>query len=602
MSKLRALGPYLNGGHVRLLSVLPVFLLSLRVQGLPSPPQPPRDVVQRPEATGAGVIRGRVVTADTGMPIRRATVNLSYSGPSRPASDSQIAATGSSVAPPPVRPRQSTTDAQGVFEFTNLPAGSYRIFASPGQYSAQYLGSQYGAKRPGDLGRPIELSAGQVVEKVTVALLRGAVIVGRVTDDAGEPIARVQVYGLWFPPGSSRGQRNSSGGQTDDLGQFRLYGLQPGEYVVVAEARNNTFVPPNMTVDREEDSTGLLTTYYPGTADESSAQRVRAAAARETAGVEIRMVAGRLYRVSGTVTDSQGRPAARVNGNIMQRSAGGFPNFGGGFSTDEQGRFQMRNIAPGTYRLMIRPRPPGSEGASTTDPTESANIPLTVSADIENLVIVTTPGITITGQIVFEQGPPSPMPTQMRVFTASAEPGMDFGMNPQPAVVQPDLTFTIKGMMGEYLLRAGVPNVFLKSVVVGGEDVTDTPHEFKPQDRVTIVLTSRASTLEGTVTDTKGTPAPEMAVMVFSEDKAAWRMNSLRTRRASSDSTGHFRIPGLLPGRYYILAAPRERLMVPPSVDLSFFESLIKDATTVLIGEDEQRTVDLKVVASSEGN
>jgi hypothetical protein len=53
---------------------------------------------------------------------------------------------------------------------------------------------------------------------------------------------------------------------------------------------------------------------------------------------------------------------------------------------------------------------------------------------------------------------------------------------------------------------------------------------------------------------------------------------------------------GFLPGRYYILAAPRERLNIPPSASPAFFEGLAKDALAIVVGEDEQRTVDLRVV------
>jgi hypothetical protein len=95
---------------------------------------------------------------------------------------------------------------------------------------------------------------------------------------------------------------------------------------------------------------------------------------------------------------------------------------------------------------------------------------------------------------------------------------------------------------------------------------------------------------------------PDIPVMMLSEDKTSWRGNSTRTKRGMSDATGHFRITGLQPGRYYILAAPRERLNVPFSVDPSFFEALTKDATTILISEDEQRTIDLRVVTPSGGN
>lgn len=115
----------------------------------------------------------------------------------------------------------------------------------------------------------------------------------------------------------------------------------------------------------------------------------------------------------------------------------------------------------------------------------------------------------------------------------------------------------------------------------------------KTGDRVTIVLTTRASTLEGNVAGATGAPVQEAAIMLFSEDKAGWRPNAVGVHRSSSDASGHFRLIGLLPGRYLILAAPRERLFLPGPTDASFFEALVKDATPLVIGEDEQRTIDL---------
>jgi protocatechuate 3,4-dioxygenase beta subunit len=595
---------------VRSSLLLLASLLAFQVGSLPnSPGQPARDVVRRAEPTGTGIIRGRVVTADTGMPVRRAMVNLSQTEPFRPPAQASTNGPGGRGPGPdsrpamPIftRPRQTTTDAQGVFEFKELPEGSYRVSVFPGQFGAQYVGIAYGAKRPGvgiDPGIPIKLAAGAVFDKAIVALPRGGVITGRVTDDEGTPLAHVQVYGLWFPPGSTRGQRNGGGNSSDDLGQFRLFGLQPGEYAIVAEARMPTFMPPNMDQSvTEEERVGFLTTFYPGTPDEAGAQRVRAVAGAETTGIEIRLVNGRLLRMSGLVNDSQGRPATNVSGQVMRRTPGSMGFGGFGFSTDTQGRFQMRNIPPGAYRIIVRQRPMMfSPDGSSSDPGESAIVPVTLlDADIENLLIMTSPGATVKGQIVFENGAPSPLPTQMRVSANAPEPeGM--GMGSGSAVVQPDLTFTLKGLMGEQLLRAFLPGVYLKAVTVGGDDITDTPREFKPQDRVTIIMTSRASTVEGTITDAGGAPATEVSVMLFSEDKSSWRPFSIRTRRAGMNANGHYTINGLMPGRYYIIAAPPARLAQPPSVDPSFFEGLAKDALTIVVGEDEQRTVDLKVV------
>jgi hypothetical protein len=593
-----------------------------------------------------------VVAADSGQPIRRATVTLMPTPPTIPTGTAPGAAVspaaGRGAAPAVtstmqtvmingvptmistngapsmgvnmnMRPKTATTDAQGAFAFTALPGGSYRVMANPGQYSAQYLSMAYGAKKPngpmsGEIGQPIQLADGQSFSKATIALPRGSVITGRVTDEMGDPLARVQVYTLYYPPGSSRGMRTGSGDSTDDLGQFRMYGLNAGDYAVVAEARPNTFVQPNAPQESEEDKIGFMTSFYPGTADEAAAQRVRVAAGIETSGIEIRVVSGRLFRLSGMVTDSKGQPG-RMNGSLSKGMGSGGAMNSYGFSTDEQGKFQMKNIPPGNYRLTVRPNQmpnaPRNPDGSPADPGEFASLPLVINGDLENLLVITNPGVTITGRIVYEHGPPEQQPNQtpqpIRVSAMVGNPMDNMGMGipmPQPAIVTPDLTFTMKGLAGELLLRSSAPMQFLKSVTVNGADITDTPREFKAGDKVTITLSSRAAMVEGNVTDLEGKPVSDAGLILFSDDKASWRSNSIKTRRAVVDQNGHYRLAGLLPGRYFAIAVPRDRLniMNMGQMDAAFFEDLAKDATSLVVGDDEQRQVDLKLVTGSGGN
>ena len=577
-------------------------------------------------AVGTGVIKGRVVAADTGNPIRRANVNLtpivppSSPGSGRGMSGGLVLVPGSpgSLQPSgPVSsgPRQATTNSQGAFEFTGLPAGSYRIFANANQFSPQYLGMAFGGKKPmgfgsGDTGQPIQLGDGQSFDKAIIALPRGGVITGRVTDENGEPVTRVQVYTILFPPGSSRGMRMGSSTQTDDLGQFRIYGLQPGDHAVVAEGMRNTFVPPNAPPETEEDKIGFVTTYYPGTADEGAAQRVRARVGTETPGIEIRLLQDRLYRISG----SRGRFAGSASA-ARQRSDDA-PNTGHDRWWGIELRLQHRRegAVPDAERC-IGQLPPDRQADSPVhagpgpqaDPGEMASLPLTIAgADLENVMVMTTPGVAITGQVVFEQGPPSTipgMPGPLRVMATVGNPDDMAGLQPpQPAVVKPDLTFAMKGLLGEFLLRASAPRP-VPQISHGGQrghhrQTTRIQGERSRHDHAHISRVDggrqcdrrRGRSIDGGRRHSVFGGQSRVAVQLL-----AGQAISRRPEPATSSSQG------LLPGRYLIVAVPRERLSMPPGNDTAIFEELSKVATALVIGEDEERKVDLKIVAGSGG-
>jgi predicted outer membrane repeat protein len=69
-----------------------------------------------------------------------------------------------------------------------------------------------------------------------LALTRGGAIQGRVIDKFGDPLAgtRVQVLRSRMIRGQRRLQTMGPGDLTDDTGEFRVYGLPPGDYYVTA--------------------------------------------------------------------------------------------------------------------------------------------------------------------------------------------------------------------------------------------------------------------------------------------------------------------------------------------------------------------------------
>src|SRR5437868_10885473 len=121
------------------------------------------------------------------------------------------------------------------------------------------------------------------------------------------------------------------------------------------------------------------------------------------------------------------------------------------------------------------PYPPRNPRASHHAPADFASMPLASDGHLENLLVVTSPGVTITGRVVFEHGPAEQPPNQpaqpIRVTAMVGNPMDNMGMGipmPPPAIAAPDLTFTMKGLSGELLLRANAPLQFLKSVMVNG--------------------------------------------------------------------------------------------------------------------------------------
>ena len=260
---------------------------------------------------GTAILRGQIIAADNGAPIRRAQLRISSSG----ARDSRIA----------------TTDAQGNFEVKELLAGRYTVTASKGGF----VSLQYGQRRPSESGTPIELGDGETLDKLIIALPRGSVLGGRITDEFGEPVANATVVAYRY--GYAGGARRlmpvgnaSTRDTTDDQGQYRLFGLPPGEYYVSATLRAGG---AEITDPMDGEPSGYAPTYYPGVPNVGEAARVRLAVSQENTGVSFGLIATRLVTVTGQVISSNGTPAPSVvvltssggggGGRMMQGGSGG---------------------------------------------------------------------------------------------------------------------------------------------------------------------------------------------------------------------------------------------------------------------------------------
>ena len=249
----------------------------------------------------------------------------------------------------------ATTDADGRYEISSLPAGRYSIFVSRNGY----VSLQFGQQRPFESGRPLDLGDGQLMDRIDFALPRGSVITGRVTDEVGEPMAGVRVQAMRYQY-LATGQRQLvpvMGGPafslvTNDLGEFRVYGLMPGTYLVGATYEDRMMAP--FPVDpgpapRDNENDGFAVTYYPGTVSSEDAQPVTVGIAEE-ATASFALVPARMTRISGLVRNSQGKPVIGVFLTVRTGMGMGMMMSRGGSATGADGSFTISNL--GAWRAL----------------------------------------------------------------------------------------------------------------------------------------------------------------------------------------------------------------------------------------------------------
>jgi hypothetical protein len=522
--------------------------------GAQRPGLPPRDPVDRAMPVGTGTLRGRVV-AENGQPIRRAQVRAFRTG----------AAAATTVAPGADGVRQArvtpsvvsaTTDGDGRWQMQNLPAGEFEINAT----KAGYVNASYGQQAPQDPGKRVSLAAGQTLDKIDLIMPRGGVVAGRISDEFGEPLAnaQIQVQRYQYGPGGAKQLMFAQSGvqgqiMTDDLGQFRVFGLMPGEYVVSASIRSLTAGRANAD---DGDRDGYPPTFYPGTPNVAEATTVTIGAGEEAA-LQFSLQPARLARISGRVLDSQGRPAA--NAVVMLSSGNGATvNVNRGGQVRGDGTFVLNGVPPGEHALVVRPQPRNVgdvfEGAAQR-PTNTVRV--------------------------------AAQPTDVqRVAFAFA------GNDQANGVVGADGTFQVRAGFGKVLFRAAAQGWTLKSVTLDGQDVTDVPTDVGGRGALRIVLTDKTQTVSGTV-ESRNQPARGSYVVVQPEDDMVPLAAQRYSRIARPGDNGRYTINGLPPGRY--VAAAVESLSQGVEWSPAFRQMLLGSGESFTLTEGQTLALNLRL-------
>ncbi len=246
--------------------------------------------------------------------------------------DGQPAA-GASIEASPIGARsrgyEATADEAGNFKLAELAAGSYIISASAPGFVVE-----------GNQASKIYRAG----ESVTLRLVKGGVITGRVTDVADEPLVGVEVilYRIRDEKGNLPGIIRIINAKTDDRGIYRAFGLEPGAYIIGVEV----------------DSGGGygardVPTWYPATT-RAAANEVVVHVGEEVTNIDIRHRGGAGYAISGTVSGETESSLPFGGIGVVVFDAATKAPVAQGYTTGESKSFNTAGLADGEYEIIAQ--------------------------------------------------------------------------------------------------------------------------------------------------------------------------------------------------------------------------------------------------------
>jgi hypothetical protein len=432
-----------------------------------------------------------------------------------------------------------SADAEGNYRLTGIATGQYGLIAfAPGFYCP--------ANEAWLWGKSITLREGDVVDGIDFKLVRGGVITGRITDASGKPVAeefvaltRVDEYGEDVVSRYENDYGNDH--ETDDRGVYRIYGLEPGRYLVSVGSTE---------AHREWGGAGRFyqQTFYPGVTARAKANIVQVGPGAVASRADI--VLGKIgvtYAISGRVINAAtgtGAPGMLMG---FGRAQPGEPvGIGGGtnpeWQSDPAGYFRIQGISPGRYAVFGVPEQ-GSDFYS--DPGYFD----VVDRDVNGVEVRLHRGATITGFVVPDQvTDPSIRARLAGLELAITNATRDFIQS--PAAIAPDGSFSISGVPpGQNRLSLATTEAkgfYILNVVRDGGEQPGGLIDVQPDELVTgirVAVGYGAGVIRGQVKFIGGTPPDGARIIVTCSCLAAQRIQSVM-----ADSRGLFVVEGLSDG------------------------------------------------------
>ena len=485
-------------------------------------------------------ISGHVYRSDTGEPISKVQVSLDPQD-----EKTQHGAGGSRVI---------RTGPDGAFIFSDLPPGSYSISAWRNGFADRRNLFQPSATR-------LSLASGQKLDNLILHLVPAGVIAGTVFDEDHEPVAGINVLilSVEFARGGRRLIDPTAPISTDDQGNYRAPALPPGSYYVWAGG--STQGPMGGAPLKQGPAGGLQyrSTYYPGTVSLDEAVAVDVRPGEETGSIRIPVATERTYTVTGAVVGMTSNPALKPSDIRIEKRKSTYEMFGGGGrSISPDGSFTFRLLPPGEYTLSAV----ATKISENHEYSEQVNegfasvqiVDSNVRADIQ---------IGRAGQVhgkIRGMANAAGFPSARWQITLEST-----GIAIHPADIDSSGRFNIRDLPpGEYTFTMSLehreseaPSTYIKEAVCSGQDYATRRLEITVDSSLDCDVTVAADTgvVGGEVTD-GDKPLAGLVVVLIPESRDLRRIPRY-TLTAITDTAGHYKIAGALPGNYFLFATPK---------------------------------------------
>jgi carboxypeptidase family protein len=483
------------------------------------------------------------------------------------------------------------TDVGGRFEIKGIDPGRYRLRVIRNGYVTE----EYGQRTPNDAGAILALSPGQDFRDLLFRLLPAAVIAGRIQNENGDALPWVRVNALRAT--YLRGKRTLSSEVTvvtNDLGEYRLFGLRPGRYFLSA-----TYRPGQRLEANEEDEdregvgkSGYVTTYYPGTPDPAKATALTIKTGDEIPSMDLLLEPTTVYSIRGRVNSFGSR--RNPNGVILILEA---RSTGLGWSVPPRqaivdkpdGVFEVENVLPGSYTLSAFLFDEGRRYQAR----QSIDI---TKIDVEGIQLTPQPGMDIRGQVVWDPKP-SLEKDALILNVRPADSTFQFGAQ---ARVASNGSFSLRDVP-ESLYRLSStgqsPDCYLKSIRYAGMEISGD--EFNvirgTQAILEVTISSRGAHVQGMVKDANGLPAAGVWVVLVPDEAHRHEFHLFKQR--TTDQYGRFDFRGIAPGDYKLFSW--EQVEQNAWEDPDFLKAFEPKGEGISLAEGDGKSIDLVAIRSA---